>query len=273
MHGVFVDGEGNKVSGGSATFYVFNSSNPSSPSSLATIYSTISGGSAVSGSVVTTDDNGAYLAFIDEVDYMADQVFSLVLSKSTHKTVPYHFSVGGLNTFDVPTITDFTNAAHDHSTAAEGGFIDAPYMKVTDSKAQNTGGGTFTSGSWQTRTLNTEVIDTGGHLTLASNQITLVAGTYYCKISVPAHRVDSHMAKLVNATAASDIFLGTSEYSANVAAYAQTRSYISGRFTIAASQALEVQHICGTTYASTGFGVPSNLDQETYTVVEFWRLA
>jgi hypothetical protein len=45
--------------------------------------------------------------------------------------------------------------------------------------ASGVSGGTATSGSWQTRTLNTQRFDTIG-LTLSSNQVSLVAGTYFC---------------------------------------------------------------------------------------------
>ena len=146
------------------------------------------------------------------------------------------------------------------------------YVKLVDTKAQNTAGGTFTSGAWQTRVLNTEEEDINNDCSLASNQITLEAGTYECQISCPVFHVNRHQTRLYNTTGAVVVLLGTSEYSA-VGAPPQpaNRSFISGRFTIAASQALEVQHICQTTQATQGFGVENNFTSEVYTVAVFIR--
>src|SRR5690242_14620433 len=46
--------------------------------------------------------------------------------------------------------------------------------------ADDAAGGTFTSGAWRTRTLNEELRNTLG-ASLASNQITLPAGSYYAE--------------------------------------------------------------------------------------------
>lgn len=146
------------------------------------------------------------------------------------------------------------------------------YIEIRDEKAAGTDGGGFTSGSFQTRTLNTEASDAGGHATLSSNQITLAAGTYECEIDVPAGVVDNHQAKLRNVTDGSDVLIGTSEY-AGSGNTNYTKSRITGRFTIAASKALEVQHRCQTTKTVDGFGNACNFGVvEVYTVARFWRV-
>lgn len=148
------------------------------------------------------------------------------------------------------------------------------YLLYEDQKTQNTYGGTFTSGAWRTRTLNTEVADTGGLGTLASNQITLAAGTYRIAVSAPAYGVDRHQARLQNVTDATTVLLGASAYSANNtgAGQASIVSTIQGVFTIAASKALEVQHQGQTTESSDGFGVAANFATEIYTRVELWKI-
>lgn len=147
------------------------------------------------------------------------------------------------------------------------------YILIRDEKAAGTEGGTFTSGAWQTRTLNTEVSDAGGHASLATNQITLAAGTYECRISCPGSIVADHQARLYNTTAAATILEGTSEQSA-AGSTTTSRSVIVGRFTVAAAQALEVQHRCSTTRATDGFGGAANFgEKEVYTIAEFWRVA
>jgi len=142
---------------------------------------------------------------------------------------------------------------------------------VRDVKAQNTGGGGFTQGAWRTRDLTEEQADADGICTLAANQITLATGTYRCIISAPAYLVDSHQTRLQNITDAATLLVGTSER-ASAAVFVQSRSFIVGRFTLAAPKVLEVQHYCSTTDA-LGFGVACNFTDEIYTVAEFWREA
>jgi hypothetical protein len=146
------------------------------------------------------------------------------------------------------------------------------YAKLSDTKAANTSGGTFTSGAWQTRTLNTEDHDDSGIVALSSNQFTLQAGTYEILATAPAFAVTMHKAKLRNVSDSTDIIIGTSEYSN--AGLPQTRSKICGRFTIAAAKIFEIQHRCASTIATQGFGVESNFSvPEVYTVVEIWKVA
>jgi len=151
------------------------------------------------------------------------------------------------------------------------------YVLVRDEKTQNTDGGTATSGSFQTRTLNTESSDADGVCSLSSNKITLAAGTYECVISTPAWRVGRHQARLQNVTDASTVLVGTTEYASNLDASGSfgpmTRSLIIGRFTIAASKELEVQHRVETTKTNNGFGVGCNFTTEVYTVAEFRKVA
>lgn len=145
------------------------------------------------------------------------------------------------------------------------------YMLFRDEKAQNTAGGTFTSGAWQTRTLTTEVVDTDDDAVLAANQITLQPGTYRVAISAPAYIVALHQTRLQNITDNVTLLWGTSEAAAQTN---QTgRSFIIGRFTILAAKVLEVQHRCSSTGTTNGFGLPANFGTEIYTIAEFWREA
>ena len=57
-----------------------------------------------------------------------------------------------------------------------------------DQKASGTAGGDFTSGAWQTRTLNTEVFNTITGSALAANQVTLPAGTYFLLGAAQGHQ-------------------------------------------------------------------------------------
>lgn len=139
-------------------------------------------------------------------------------------------------------------------------------LHVRDEKTVSTNGGTFTSGAWQTRTLNTEVTNDIDGASLASNQITLPAGTYEVIASAPGFAVNGHQARLRDVTNSATLLLGTSEHS-NAANYAQTRSFIDGEVTLNAETVVELQHYCVSTFSSTGMGVSADIGTEVYAEV------
>lgn len=163
---------------------------------------------------------------------------------------------------------------HKHGMPAAAGLYGA-YLCYQDQKASGTGGGDFTSGAWRTRILNTEAADAGGHGTLSSNQITLDAGTYRCHVRCPAFAVNSHQTRLYNITDSATLLVGSSQIaSPSGGSFAiGNDSIIAGRFTLATSKTVEVQHRCQTTQAfGTGFGVACSFGEiEVYTVAEFWK--
>lgn len=147
-----------------------------------------------------------------------------------------------------------------------------PTMIVEDQKASETDGGTLTKNTWNTRDLNTVVLNEISGASLASNQITLPAGAYEIRVSAPAYLVGQHMARLQNTTAGTTPFWGTSEFtwtSSNVT----THSFIEGRLTLGAESILELQHNCRVTNSGSGGGssvgeyVTGGVDHETYSRV------
>jgi hypothetical protein len=143
---------------------------------------------------------------------------------------------------------------------------------IKDVKAANTAGGTFTSGAWRTRVLNTLEGDTS-FVSLASNQFTLQPGTYHIEASAPGLLVDRHKAILYNVTDTANEILGLSAFSDNTSAYAQTSSLVSGTFSITSAKVFEIRHMCETTQASNGFGTASNFSvSEIYTQVKLEKV-
>ena len=144
-------------------------------------------------------------------------------------------------------------------------------VHIQDQKPSGTSGGTFTSGAWRTRDLNTIVSDPGGHATLAGNQITLAAGTWLCDAFCPASYIRSNQAKLVNVTDASDLIIGSSEWS--YGSWDSTiASRISGVFTINVPKVIELQHQCALTWATKGFGSASSFGTEIYSDIVLTKL-
>jgi hypothetical protein len=144
------------------------------------------------------------------------------------------------------------------------------YILIRDEKSSGTPGGTFTASGWRTRDLNTIISDIGNHATLATNQITLGAGTYRYQISAPAYYVNRHQVRLYDVSNSAVITNseGSSEYNLTEV---QTRSFTTGKFTLTGTTILEIQHYCTGGLATYGFGVPGGFGKEIYTIAEFWK--
>lgn len=145
-------------------------------------------------------------------------------------------------------------------------------VSYRDEKSSGTEGGTFTSGAWQTRTLNTEsTIDSIG-ASLSSNQITLPAGTYLATWSAPAFYVGYHQTRLYNVTDSSVIGIGNNSYARPDGSAHQTHSHGSQVFTLTASKVLRLEHRCSATLATKGFGLACSFGTEVYAEISFLKL-
>ena len=128
------------------------------------------------------------------------------------------------------------------------------YAIICDKKASSADGGTFTSGAWRTRDLNTETADPDGIVSISSNQFTLGAGSYLIKFSAPACQVDSHQAKLYDVTGAADVQVGTVEYSGQAGSISQSISIGAARVSISGNNVYEIRHRAFSTQATYGLG-------------------
>ena len=138
-----------------------------------------------------------------------------------------------------------TDGSGNLSWAADAGGLFSAYAIITDEKVSGSGGGTFTTGAWRTRDLNTEVADPGGIVSLSTNQFTLAAGSYLIQWSAPAFEVTGHQTRLYDITGTSIIQYGSNAYVSST----QTTSIGSARVTPSGSNAYELQHLCGSTRA------------------------
>jgi hypothetical protein len=167
-----------------------------------------------------------------------------------------------------------TNGSGVLSFVSGGGKFESALLHVRDEKSNGTAGGDFTSGAWQTRTLNTSLTNEISGASLSSNQIILPSGTYYIHASAGAYSVDRHKLKLRNTTDSSDTLIGTAEQCEN-AGTVSNRSFVIGRFTIGAQKTFELQHRCTTTITGNGFGLSSTFgtEIEVYADVQIWKVA
>ncbi len=128
--------------------------------------------------------------------------------------------------------------------------------------AANKAGGTFTSGSYQTRQLTDIIVESpyySSFITLTSNQMSFPIGYYFAQGSAPAYKVDGHQCRFYNVTQSVNVLLGTSEASGSLADTTQTRSFFLGYFQVtSASDKYELQHYATTTQSTNGLGVAVN---------------
>ncbi len=144
----------------------------------------------------------------------------------------------------------------------------ADLLHVRDEKSSGTQSGTFTAGSWQTRTLNTVTTNEISGASLASDQITLPSGTYSIDAHADALRVDGHKAKLRDTTNSVDLIIGTSEFSDAGSTFSGNASFVRGRFTLSGTADLELQHWGTSTQSTNGFGTQTGTGEvEVYAEV------
>lgn len=146
---------------------------------------------------------------------------------------------------------------------ADARYTGIGYMLVQDQKSNGTNGGTGSTGI-NTRTLNTVVSNTISGASLASNQITLPAGTYRVKARAPVGPVDGNQAIFFNVTDTTSYFGSSNDGLSNV----QSWSFVECRFNIASAKVFELRHwINGATTAALGLAAGAG-NTEVYSQVE-----
>jgi hypothetical protein len=220
---------------------------------------TISGSTIIFSSALTTSDVIDFIIVLGDVLNIgtpSDNTVSLAKLTATGTKDATTF-LRGDNSFAVPAGSKFGTAL----------------LHVRDEKASGTGGGTYTSGSFLTRTLNTVMTNEISGASLSSNQIILPAGTYYINARVPAYQVDRHKTKLRNVTDSTDTLIGSNMHVYSLD-YTMAHGWIVGRFTIASQKTFEIQNRCQTTCATEGYGVQMGYSVvEVYTDVQIWKVA
>ncbi len=169
----------------------------------------------------------------------------------------------GIDTSGTPTF----------DTPAGSSITGAPDIIIEEQFSSGTGAGTFTSGSYQKRPLNTIVRNNGSHASLSSNQVTLDAGTYYVQWTAPVYSVNNHQSRLQNVSDSTTVAYGSSAY-ATTANGNTPPSSGAVVFTIASSKTFELQHRCASTQATVGLGNPCSFgNTEVYARIMFTKIA
>ena len=175
-----------------------------------------------------------------------------------------------------------TNASGQLAFATAGLF--SSYAIICDQKDSTTDGGTFTTGAWRTRDLNTEISDPDSIVSISSNQFTLQAGNYLIKWRAPAYDCTRHVTRLYDVTNSALRQYGAAAYT-NSSDQVVTTSDGFARVTPTGATAYEIQHSCQESRADYGLGVASEINASgdhdsgttegysIYTVVEIYKEA
>jgi len=144
----------------------------------------------------------------------------------------------------------------------------APDIIIQEQQSSGTNGQSVTtSGAYRIRVLNTSVRNVIAGASLASNQLTLPAGTYYAEWRSPTYAGGGTQSRLFNATDSTVLAYGSTTQVA--ASNVQQDSCGSAVFTITSSKAIEIDHRYsggGTAGSAASFG-----NTEVYTELRIWK--
>lgn len=165
-----------------------------------------------------------------------------------------------------------TDDSLNNRTVVEYQFTPWSIALISEVQTSGTDGGTATSGAFFTRTLNT-LSDPNSIITsLAANQFTIAAGTYYFEALAPANEVGRHKAKIRNITDSTDTLIGVSSGS-TTATSVDAPARVEGFVVIASPKTFELQQIVEVTNASTGRGVAGSFGvDEVYSTIKITKL-
>jgi len=132
------------------------------------------------------------------------------------------------------------------------------------------GGGSFSSGAWRIRDLNTEVYDPDNLISISSNQFTVV-NDGWIEWTAPGYRCEDHMSRLYNVTNSTVTKYGTYGKSDNQTDLTQDISF--GGASVEAGKTYRIEHRCNVSASGEGFGrgaADFGQSYNTFTRVLYW---
>lgn len=146
------------------------------------------------------------------------------------------------------------------------------YARFSYTVPSGDSGGTCTYDAWQTRPINTEVVNDITGCSLGSNRITLVSGTYDFSVTMASGALSGYKFRLYNISDSSEEIALITGYSLTSTA-GQTDS-CTGRFTIAAQKIFEFQQYSAITRDTNGMGRPLNMGviPENFLILDIFKI-
>ena len=136
------------------------------------------------------------------------------------------------------------------------------YALLQNRQAQNTAGGTATSGSWLIVPINTEQEDTNSIVDSTSlPAFSLAPGIYKIEAVCPLYACNSGQIRLYNVTDSAVSLIGGSVFAVGTG---YTMSHLKGTITITGTKQFRLEYQVQNTCATTGLGYPANFGDEVY---------
>lgn len=175
------------------------------------------------------------------------------------------------NLINRPTIPTNNNQLTNGAGYVTSGGEFSAYAVIGDQKGATTDGGTFSSGAFRTRDLNTEFADPHGIVSISSNRFTLGAGSYMIVAAAPCYNTYRHVALVYDVTGNSVAFMGQTSFNAN----GMSVSWCIGRVSFSGNRSYEIRHRCDNGRTSIGFGIAHDYGgyNAVYTIVQIFKEA
>jgi len=162
-----------------------------------------------------------------------------------------------------PVTTSLLSRLRDNAIAMITGSLGAPRVKpvilhiqyVVDS---GTNGGAAAATTWNTRSLNTVVTNEITGASLASNKITLPAGTYDIDAMAFYRSTEMNQLAVYNETDAAFLFYGMNYYGQAAVSFSNVAT-IRRRFTLAATKEISIKHYTQGATDTSGLGLPVSI--------------
>lgn len=261
-------------------FYPVSYSNIQNVSATDKLLGRVSAGAGVIEEVTCT---AAGRALIDDADAAAQRTTLGLGTMSTQSASSVAVTGGSLSgvtvssaTISSPSISGATITGGTISGATITGAFSqvAPDAQFTHTLPSGTSGGTATSGSWQTRLINTQDWNTISGASLGgSGQITLPAGSYYFEAWSTFHRTDNSKIALYNNTDGSFAINGSSAYLPQ-GDFGGSILNLSGKLTIASTKVFEMRYFVTLTKTGDGLGLAVSSGQPEYFAnIRIWKMS
>lgn len=197
------------------------------------------------GASITLDESYKMVMLIfDGTNWLAFQVV-LSIAGLTEKTTPV--------AADLLLIED-SAASNQQKKIQIGNLPGTSRAILRDERSTGTNGGGSTASTWNARTLQTEVSDPDGIVSIAANEFIPIAGDYDIDITsvIGAGSAFSHRVRLFNVTAAVSVEEGVSLQGG---ASDRTIATLKTKFTANGTDAYRIDHYTSVTQATSGLGL------------------
>lgn len=247
------------------------------------------GATGATGSAGSNGVSSYTLLTIADVMPAVNATFSATVQNSDWIGVGQHLFIENIGYFVATAVPDSTHVTLQNlgygpnvapGTAIDAGSLLSPagvkgdnqpsdtraYILLQRQAASGNTSGTFTSGAWRSRLINTTVKDTLGKVisvTGATGIFRIKAGRYRFRAEVPAYNVSRHRSRLRDITSGGSTY-GTSEFTGS---NGQTSSFIVGFLNLTVDTDLIIESRCSVTQATRGFGQEAGFDDD----LEIWE--